>query len=396
MSDTAVLLPLPEAFSSHHWDIGQGSGSCDPVKRVLEVPLDEHDGARFVRNHELAHALITPRHYVGKQCKKYEITPDALQVCEDLRVHLFLRSKGIDRPGSLTEEQANGLADFYKANPRQLTAALVASLHTDDYDRIMAGIRTSCGDAAAAFLRNCADMIHQRMHGARNLFRPVGFRNGTVPAARLLDALCPPEHGTCQAIPHAALAGSMGGRVPRWGELEIKSVPVSQTRRVTPISKRRVFTDEGVHLAAVHRLPVDGRIFVRKRKALGGTFLIDASGSMSLTHKDLLTLMKIAPAALIAMYCGKGKRGQLTIVGREGRVATPEAIRESRIGNGNIVDGPALEWLAKQDAPRMWVSDGGVTGVLDRAHPDLATQALRICQKAEIQRIRKLKPGETS
>lgn len=394
MPDT--LLPLPEAFSPHRWIIGPGRGSCDPVKRTLKVPLDDTTGSRFIRNHELGHALITPRHYVEKQCKKYEITHDALQVCEDLRVHLFLRKKGVERPGNLDDDDALAHIEVFKDKPRQLITSLVATLHTDDYERLTKAIRHHCGDEACAYLEHCCDMIAQRMSGARNLFRPIGFRNGTVPAARLLDALFPLEPDTQQVIPNAALVGGMNGRIAKWGHLEIKHVPVSQTRSVRRLGNRRVFTDEGVHMSAVHRLPVDGRIFARKRKVLGGTFLIDVSGSMNLSHDDLLTLMRIAPAATLAVYCGRKKSGRLTVVGKDGRLATPDAIREARIGQGNVVDGPALEWLAKQDSPRMWISDGQVTGVLDRSHPDLATQALRICQRARIQRMHKLQPGETS
>lgn len=41
------------------------------------------------------------------------------------------------------------------------------------------------------------------------------------------------------------------------------------------------------------------------------------------------------------------------------------------VGSGNIVDGPALEWLNKQPGPRVWVCDGGVTGCNDSSeHAD--------------------------
>ena len=56
------------------------------------------------------------------------------------------------------------------------------------------------------------------------------------------------------------------------------------------------------------------------------------------------------------------------------------------LGRGNIVDGPALRWLAQQPEPRIWISDGQVTGTHDRPSTDLVVDAIRICQQAGIRR----------
>jgi hypothetical protein len=56
-------------------------------------------------------------------------------------------------------------------------------------------------------------------------------------------------------------------------------------------------------------------------------------------------------------------------------------------GCGNIIDGPALSWLATQDQPRVWISDGHVTGAHEVQHPALVAEALRIQLAGHITRL---------
>jgi len=56
-------------------------------------------------------------------------------------------------------------------------------------------------------------------------------------------------------------------------------------------------------------------------------------------------------------------------------------------GGGNIVDGPALEWLAAQAEPRIWISDGVVTGVNDVDYAALSAEALRVQMTGRIGRL---------
>jgi hypothetical protein len=92
----------------------------------------------------------------------------------------------------------------------------------------------------------------------------------------------------------------------------------------------------------------------------------------------------------VATYSGNRTSGTLHIVARKGRVANADGLRLARSsGSGNIVDGPALQWLAQQQAPRLWVSDGYVTGKYDRSSIDLGADAQIICNKAKIRRVEK-------
>jgi len=52
-----------------------------------------------------------------------------------------------------------------------------------------------------------------------------------------------------------------------------------------------------------------------------------------------------------------------------------------------LVDGPALEWLAKQNGPRIWISDGSVTGIGDSQAANLFMEAGAILRKGNIRRF---------
>ena len=111
---------------------------------------------------------------------------------------------------------------------------------------------------------------------------------------------------------------------------------------------------------------------------------------MRLTSEELLKIVTTAPAATIAIYSGRRAKGKLTIIGRKGMVATEEGLQQARkVGNGNVVDGPALKWLSKQNSPRLWVSDGLVTGKNDKTGINLAIECQNICHRSDIKRVEK-------
>jgi hypothetical protein len=110
---------------------------------------------------------------------------------------------------------------------------------------------------------------------------------------------------------------------------------------------------------------------------------------MSLSLQDLKKIVAVAPAATIAVYSGRGKSGTLTIIGERGRLVDDRGLQEACQSSGNIIDGPSLRWLSLQESPRIWVSDGLVTGEDDHHTIDLAVDAQRICSQAQIRRVGK-------
>ena len=381
------IMPLPEAIDGKPWIVKEGSGSCDTVARVLAIPTDNRDTSRFIRNHELGHAKLTPRVGANKQCEKFDVSMDALQVCEDLRVHLYLRGRGIEMCGSLeSDEEADSLVRKWIESDRQLALYLVAATHTDDYHRIRRALARHLEEPRVTELRRLTHLVGSRMACGRGLDRPIGFRNGTIPAARLFDAIFP-ENGSPSKLPPGALASPTGGRNVKWGEMRIEKLPMAASRPVPAAAGARRFHDHGSVLGAVHRLAADGRIFMQRTRKVGGTVLIDASGSMGLSKDDLERIVKTAPLATVAAYAGRQKKGVLMVVASKGRMFTEDALREVTKLRGNVVDGPALRWLARQPEPRFWISDGCVTGVRDRQSIDLTVDASRICGKAAITQV---------
>jgi len=151
-----------------------------------------------------------------------------------------------------------------------------------------------------------------------------------------------------------------------WGEMFTHQPPLTvnlQSRLKNGRSYRPA--DFGYNPKYINRYCIDKKIFKQKVTALGGTILIDASGSMSFNGQDILEVMQQLPAVTIAMYNGKGDTGDLRIIAKNGKRVTEKYLDEHS-GYGNVVDGPALEWLGKQPARRIWVSDMAVFG----AHGD--------------------------
>jgi hypothetical protein len=193
--------------------------------------------------------------------------------------------------------------------------------------------------------------------------------------------------------------GSSGGRHRsagsghnEWGPMAIMNPPLSV--RCPPRrgkAAKKVIASYCGAFRFPHRALIpaaDGRAFGLKRRIHGGAILIDCSGSMNLTIDKLTSLVSRAPAATIALYAGSpgDQSGLLVVVAKNGSFAEIEKATAG-FGNGNIVDGPALRWLSRQDAPRIWVSDGRVTGRGDESAINLDRETDSIVATARIRRI---------
>jgi hypothetical protein len=84
---------------------------------------------------------------------------------------------------------------------------------------------------------------------------------------------------------------------------------------------------------------------------------------MDLSDRDVMNVVEGSPEATkVATYCGLASgTGRLSIVVDKGKRASPEDVAH-RYGNGNVIDVHALDWLSCQPEPRVWFTDGGVTG----------------------------------
>lgn len=175
---------------------------------------------------------------------------------------------------------------------------------------------------------------------------------------------------------HIALSPERTSSPGRWCPMMTIEAPFKTTIR-NEMARRRVRYGLEGPFRYPHRISPagDGSCFSRKRKTLGGTLLIDCSGSMSLSSGDIAHIIDLLPASLIAGYDGDGHTGYLMIFAREGKMIDLRDISSYLGCSGNCVDGPALEWLIKQKKPHIWVSDGMVTGEHDHMSSNLHYEA---------------------
>ena len=125
--------------------------------------------------------------------------------------------------------------------------------------------------------------------------------------------------------------------------------------------------------------PSGSRLF--ETKHLGGTVLIDASGSMLIDDSQLYSIAQHIPAGKIAYYSGtqdywRGDSddvnnpawleenwcGHLVVYANAGRIRSDRGCSLPFRKSGNLVDYAAILWLLKQPAPRYLVFDTGFTG----------------------------------
>jgi hypothetical protein len=378
----------------------------------MVVPVDATLAARNIRAHELAHATWTPTRSPASICKANGVTHDALQRAEDCRIGYGLIDSDVPGYGlgTLTDEdvarlEKDGrqlLADHGDAIrdsiAKRLSFQTVSMAMTVDRARLidladklggepMRSLVEHVAEAAEATLFPRGRYRHQQaLRRARSGAGPkvsaaVPFKR-TIALARLLDRLFPPERAPSAGRSKPTPRSGQG----EWGHLTIEEPPRSVVARLAKLRTVRRPSDEGTTIRRLDRLLVDGRVFASKRHLPGGTVLIDASGSMGWSPEDMLKCLEAAPAAVIALYSGRGSKGVLRVVAKDGRMIAPDLVVPP-CGGGNIVDGPALEWLASQAEPRIWISDGVVTGVNDVEYAALSAEAQRVQMTGRIRRL---------
>lgn len=174
--------------------------------------------------------------------------------------------------------------------------------------------------------------------------------------------------------------------VGRWGKMQIHTPPLSVNLQGR-LKNSRAYraSDFGYNPKYINRYCIDKKIFKQKQTVKGGTILIDASGSMSLRGQDILDIMQLLPAVNIAMYNGSYNTGDLRIIAKNGKRVDDNYLIQ-HTGRGNVVDGPALEWLATMPARRIWVSDMMVFGAsgANASGFNLLQDCYKLCTKHKI------------
>jgi hypothetical protein len=394
---TPYIYPVPEIIAPGRWKIRNldRGGHSGRGLRIFAAPLRDTPYARAVRMHEMAHVRYSP---VRPQPARHGVRPDTLLAAEDARVNELAWRAGLGDVIVELDDPAGHLPDPHRFL-RAATLLLVALHRTRGFPRVGAYL-ADCGDPGQLACRLAARAVALFTAPPRS----PGFRV-TVDVARMLDRLLVPA-GPADGFA-AGSAGDadgcavgrflrrgrrsrVGGAGSQWGELrgiEEPPRPIALGRRLTAVTHRAVM--EGVLLRAPHRLLTDGRVFAHRRHLPGGSVLVDASASMALAADDIAGIIAAAAGAQVACYDGTSEGwGMIRVLARGGRRVADTDVAPPVGHGGNVIDGPALRWLATQPAPRIWVSDGCVTGLGDRSGRALREDAAQVCERAGIVRVR--------
>lgn len=180
-----------------------------------------------------------------------------------------------------------------------------------------------------------------------------------------------------------------GTKIPGDGDLSgwypvIPHKPPRDIAHTGRLGRRRLATNAGKNPTRIHNYYADPmrRIFTRKTRGTNALVIVDASGSMSLSTTDLDRIMKASAGATVIAYSSSGDAEPNThLLAHDSR-----RVRDlPDFAGGNGIDAPAALWAIKnyrrKNAPVLWVTDGGVTGIGDHTNSALRAQCRRLARK---------------
>jgi len=442
------LRPLPELIRRQDgandepgkWRIDtcvaeRGAPRTAVLHRHMVAPVQDYELDRVIRAHEMMHAKVSPgdrQPWIDRGIA----TGRALVCAEEARVNFLIEKAGFDtnflKDGT---ELSAGERIAERGDWAEAVYFMACVSGTGGMNRYLTGIRRH-KRAWGPRLRQIHQLVQKelqriwREEGGDELGSTrIATDSSVDPAGELitgffhteaiaeyLDRLADPQNsededkepedsdprggdvvGTTRPSGEPPLSKrSLDGQRPlrrseagSWAQLNVKHQNL--TRHVPGgLGKRRIASNSGRNPRRTTRMITDPhkRIFDRKISGDGGVVLIDHSGSMDLSEKDVLEIMEAAPGCTVACYCthkwDRNGRPNLWVLGAGGRMTT--TIPRSRGGNG--VDHPALVWAIEQkqrrNEPVIWVTDGGVMGPGQSYKHQLAMQCIKTVQRSDV------------
>lgn len=433
------IYPIVEAITGDAtWTIKEsphGHGSTSIEKHIVGAPLDDTPEARSIRTHELAHIAYSPTVTQARiLADKADIHDfELVYACEDARIQRLATEKNVEFERIGNEDRLEAMRPVFSDNPQKMLEYLVASLFTADegpmgnlWERVK---RTRPADkytplynymgivreavkkvmikSANTFMSTlaCAKLIQSmleeydasikekeefeekkgsmlgesELHGGD----PIHTVTDTM---EMMEEISGSSDSTLESLHKTAFRPFYSKRVT-WGKMTIVKQPLMfNLLKHFRITDKKIKKEYGTAPTAMYRWCTDQAIFTTKKRMPGGTLLIDASGSMGLSYEQIKEVVEAAPMITVATYNGNGAIGELWVVAQKGKATDEKHLKQS--WGMNVVDGPALRWLAEQEEPRVWMSDGGVTGVGDSSGPHLAAECNRMMLENKIVRAR--------
>jgi hypothetical protein len=404
------------------------------VERVMRAPSHDTDQARVIRAHELMHSKVSPANEWGRWVDRKIATKEALTVAEELRVNFLCKKAGFDVEAYLTDggEVADGERLACTNDWKACVFMAIATAGTASSKPFLTGVRrhNRLWGSALLDISKRAVKEMEKAHKTGRLgstevhkgigFAPYGFIFSEKIAewADRLAGMEPPQeepeseeseseeqnsggNEEPQKREHSNKGISknsekeirerissitpdrMEGQAPYWGQLNIENLPKPVVAK-GGLGKKKSVSNVGRSPRRLHRYMTDPqrRIFDVKKRGLGGVVCIDASGSMAITHNDIVKILEASPGATVIAYSQMDsdcKETNAWILADKGRMVE----QVPSMGQGNGVDFPALEWAVKHrqhsSAPVIWVTDGGTCGPNQGFSNTLANQCTKFC-----------------
>ena len=425
-SNGKPIYPVPEAISRPDvegaYEIVEGYASSTDLSKARMVIRTGgacvecgEDHARASRLHEIGHTAWTPADWETRVKRTKDKLPlELVNGCEDARINARRMRAGVDMPSLLCEKEGEHyyiIKQFTRSGDMMALAGLfAASFASGDAEPVKRAVEKLLGEMRAkvdeveVLKANAIEelyknvIVHTRYH--MNSWRNPTFRYSLTLARDIIRILNGVATKLASEIEDAKLSKEKvkakvfgKGKKPQpidvnFGEMTVIQLPMPY-RSKAGFERRWTARDEGDIPTRFDRWSIDKRVFRAKKRTKGAAVLVDVSGSMSWKDEDLARVLDEVPAATIAIYSGSGGEGQLVIVAKKGRCASMRQAGRYMMG-GNIIDGPALEWLAEQpETVKLWMSDGGITGVGDGWSGDRGLEYCgRILRKGGIQQVR--------
>lgn len=422
-----AFLPYPELVESGPrrapWKIEDSNdhdglpsnGITDKKSRRIFVPLEQ--GAEGVSIHELAHVHFSP-----ERLPRVRHPLILLQAVEDARINLALEGLGLKV--TLDREQLAFVAHLAARDAKAGDVAgtlirAIAGLGTEAAETLFEEVLALPPRASALAIR-WVEQVESRLTRAREKTGEsvAPFRVARALAKELARDL--DRHGLlrkdlevqgvgCCHFVHESeelesrFKSSRLSKFERYikrargrggegelsvGRMSIFTPPLTVRQRAFVRAGRggRRCAMEGTRISRPDRYAIDRAIFTRRTRGEGATVLIDTSGSMSLGIEQVEEIVRTAGgAAVVAIYSGRDDVGELRIVARGEMRAANEFFKP--FASGNVIDLPALEWLAKQPEPRLFVSDGCVTGTGDEGSEKVLEACQEVMKRGRIERV---------
>lgn len=396
--------PLPSALDGRAYRIVSSGAPGAPawVERAsategrMRVPTDDSPAAARVRLHEMAHVRWSP----DRNSPPPGVSPMTLNAVEDRRCHKRLHEIGMgDRLSPPLWERGGSEWQALERKIDELPALELGRLvAASDMTAEAAPLRRMLAEHGKGWI---AAVVDSCMREAGLDGRRPAYQRAVEGAAALEAALGSDDEGDDPQLDEGML-DQLDGRFSEYGDPpgEWGKAHFTSARLTEPLpSRMRRRTRRPCETGAVprnwHRIPVDGRVFDERRKRPGGgTVLVDLSGSMSLSMDEVDELLGQFPAVTVAVYAGtEGSfrvdgvtyNGTVKVIARKGRRCSRDDVGFPY--GGNVIDGPALDWLGTQSGPLVWVSDGCVTGKGETWSPNLVVDAALKCRRYGIQRV---------